>query len=176
VDLKTLLLGFLLYGLFPLWLLAGVADYFCHRRTRIEATSGVRESRLHVLQALQLGMAIFSGLFLEINALVLAIIVLAVLAHSLTSFWDTAYSAPRRYISPFEQHVHSHLDVIPVMAASIVVLLHWETFPASFALQWKSNPIPANYLTAVISAILIFEGLPLCEEFVRARRFEIARK
>ncbi len=35
----------------PLWLGAGLADWYLHRRTRIEETSGSRESAIHTLLA-----------------------------------------------------------------------------------------------------------------------------
>jgi hypothetical protein len=39
----------LLAGVMPLWLGAGLADWYLHRRTRIEQTAGPRESALHSL-------------------------------------------------------------------------------------------------------------------------------
>ena len=39
----------LMYGLVPLWLLAGAGDWLCHRLTHIERNAGVRESLLHML-------------------------------------------------------------------------------------------------------------------------------
>lgn len=42
---RRLLLG----GVMPLWLGAGLADWYLHRRTRIEQTAGPRESALHSL-------------------------------------------------------------------------------------------------------------------------------
>ena len=43
MNTHELLTGILLYGVLPLWVAAGFADYLCHRRTRIEATSGIVE-------------------------------------------------------------------------------------------------------------------------------------
>ena len=63
------LLGFLWYGLFPVWLIAGFADYLCHRKSDIGRTSGFRESLLHLLQSFEVGFPLLAGLFLEINAL-----------------------------------------------------------------------------------------------------------
>lgn len=60
----------------------------------------------------------------EINALVMALIILLVLAYTLTGYWDIAYTAPRRSISPLEQHVHSYLEIIPIAAAGIVAILN----------------------------------------------------
>jgi len=39
-----------MYFVLPLWLAAGFADYLCHRASHIEATSGPKESALHLLQ------------------------------------------------------------------------------------------------------------------------------
>jgi hypothetical protein len=49
------------------WLLAGVADWACHRRTGLERTTGVKESLLHLLMIAQVGLGVLAVLFLEIN-------------------------------------------------------------------------------------------------------------
>jgi hypothetical protein len=166
-----LLTGLLLYGLFPLWLLAGMADYVCHRRTSIEDTSGTRENALHVVQACQIGVALLAGLFLEINALVMAVIVLLVVAHTLTAYWDVAYTTPRRLISPFEQHVHSYLEIIPIAAAGIVAVLHWDALtPASFGLRLRDPPLPAATVITVLGLIAVLQAIPLAEESLRVAR------
>src|SRR5690606_6298255 len=38
------------YGFYPAWLIAGGIDYWCHRHSSIERTSGVVESLYHVAQ------------------------------------------------------------------------------------------------------------------------------
>jgi hypothetical protein len=40
----------LMYFVLPVWLVAGFADYLCHRASAIESTSGWKESLLHLLQ------------------------------------------------------------------------------------------------------------------------------
>jgi len=47
----------LLYFLVPLWLVAGVADWFCHCASHIESTTGVKESLLHLLMFAEVGIA-----------------------------------------------------------------------------------------------------------------------
>lgn len=179
MDYRALLLGYLAFFLFPLWLIAGVADYLCHRWTDIARTSGLKESALHVLQAVEVGIPLLCGLLLEINALVLAVMISGVIAHLLTALWDVSYTAPRRYISPFEQHVHSCLEFIPVMAVSVVALLHWEQFAAlfgqgvqeaDFSPRLKREPIPSVYLGLVLGLIGGLELVPLVEEFWRSSR------
>jgi len=178
MELRTLIPGIMLWFLLPLWFLAGVADYLLHRRTQIETTSGIGESRLHVLQAIEIGIPLLAGLFLEISSGVLAILILFVLAHTATALWDTSYSNPRRYISPFEQHVHSHLEYIPIVAVALVVVLHWDAFlalfgagpsPPSFDIKLKSNPVPLPYVLAVLTP-LFAQSLLLTEETLRSAR------
>jgi hypothetical protein len=45
----------LLAGAMPPWLGAGLADWYLHRRTRIEQTAGPRESALHSLMFAETG-------------------------------------------------------------------------------------------------------------------------
>jgi hypothetical protein len=174
--LAHLLLAALLWFFFPLWLLAGVADYFCHRSKAIERTSGVGESALHVLQAIEIAIPLVLGLFFEINALVLVIMVVAVLAHTLTALWDGAYTHARRDIPAFEQHIHSHLEYIPIVAVVIVALLNWDAVRTVFGavnpirpwvLQLKHQPLPRHVVVIVLGAVLLLQGSLLVEEFVR---------
>ena len=78
---RRLLLG----GVMPLWLGAGLADWYLHRRTRIEETSGARESAIHMLLFAQAGVPVLLGLFCEVNAGVLASAYGAAAAHSATA-------------------------------------------------------------------------------------------
>ena len=55
----------------PLWLGAGLADWYIHRRTRIEDTAGARESMIHALMFAETGVPVLLGLFCEVNAGVL---------------------------------------------------------------------------------------------------------
>jgi hypothetical protein len=48
MDATALLLQkVLLYGVLPLWMLAGFGDWLCHRVEHIEHTAGTKESALH---------------------------------------------------------------------------------------------------------------------------------
>lgn len=107
----------LLGGVMPLWLSAGLADWYQHRRTQIERTAGPRESAIHSLLFAETGVPILLGLFCEVNAGTLVTAYAAVGAHSATAYWDQIYAQQRRRVSPVEQHVHSLLEVSPVMAA-----------------------------------------------------------
>ena len=74
---------------------------------------------------------LLAGLFLEINALVIALMIAAFLAHQVIALCDVRYAVTRRYVSPIEQHVHSFLEMI-------VVVLNWPQFLALFGLDNES--------------------------------------
>jgi hypothetical protein len=174
----ALLHGFLWYVLFPVWLAAGFGDWLCHRRSRIEQTSGFRESLLHALQAAQLGVPLLAGLLLEIDATVLLVMIVCVLAHTATAVWDLAYTTPRRYISPAEQHIHSYLEILPMVAVAIVAILHPDALAALAGaepglraeLRLKADPVGAGRVALVLGLVACVQGLPLLEELWRTAR------
>ena len=118
--LKNLLETLLLWGIYPLWLLAGAGDYLCHRRTDIEHSSGSGESWFHLLQFLTLLIALAAAVLLTVNALVFGVMVVMVLTHSVLAHMDVSYTDGRRYISPLEQHIHGFMEVLPLVAVAKV--------------------------------------------------------
>jgi hypothetical protein len=82
----------LLYFIIPVWFLAGFADYVCHRATDI-AHTGPRESLFHLLMFAEIALPLLMCLFLEINALVFAVMIAAFLAHDATALWDVSYGS-----------------------------------------------------------------------------------
>jgi hypothetical protein len=168
--------AFLLLFVFPLWLIAGVADYLCHRATRIEETSGLGESAFHLVQLAQVGLPMLAGLFLELNASVLLLLTVAAFVHTFTAWWDIAYSERKRRITPFEQIVHGFLTVIPVIGTALVLTLYWDHFTAiwegtpDWSLRWKADPIPVFYLAIVLVTSAVFAVVPAVEEFGRCWR------
>ncbi len=170
MDLEATLRTLLVFGLFPAWLAAGFADWLCHRASAIERTSGARESRLHFLLHLEIAVPLVLALFFEINALLLAIMTVAVLAHIATSLWDTRRAQPLRYISPLEQHVHSWLEMLPVFALIIVILLHRGAIAApEWTLQPRVNDLPGGAVATTL--ILLAAAFALIgEEWFRPVR------
>ncbi len=79
----TLVNLFLLLVLMPAWLLAGLADWWCHRRAYIEQNGGVKESLIHLVLSAQAAVAIMPAL--EINAASIANIGVMFVAHELTT-------------------------------------------------------------------------------------------
>lgn len=175
---ESLLQHFLMYIVVPVWLVAGLADYFCHKATRIERTSGVAESLLHLLQFVEVGVPLLAALFLEINAAVLLIMLAGLVLHQATAVWDVRYANATRHVPPVEQHVHGVLEMAPVIAAAIVAILHWPQLLSLFGigsaprfeLEWKHDPLPGWYLVAVLSGVVVCGVLPYGEELVRTLR------
>lgn len=80
-DTRMATQQFLLYFIVPLWLAAGFADWLCHRKTKIEKTTGAKETLIHLLMLGEMGVPVLAGLFLEINAAVLALMIGAFFVH-----------------------------------------------------------------------------------------------
>lgn len=178
-DLNQLSEHYLMYFIVPLWLAAGVADWGMHRRAGIERNSGPKEALIHLLMLAEMGLPVLAALFLDVNALVLLFMVAAFFVHEATAMWDVSYAVTRRVVTPLEQHIHSFLEMLPLMAVSIVVLLHWEQFlallglgtaVADFGLRLKASPLPRAYVLWLMGAIVVFELLPYGEEFLRTVR------
>jgi hypothetical protein len=170
---------YLLYVIMPLWLAAGFADWCCHRATDIAHTAGARESALHMLMLFQIGAPALAALFLEVNAAVLLFALAMLVAHEATAWWDVAYATRHRRIPPFEQHMHSLLEVLPLLVFSLLAALHWEQLlalvgrgeeTADFGLRWKREPLPAPYLATLFAAIAVLQMLPYSEELLRCLR------
>lgn len=166
--MDALWIGLLAWVVFPLWLAAGGADWLCHRATAIHRTSGVRESLLHLVMFAQIALPVVAALFLRLNALLLAVCGLAVLAHMATTLLDTSYSQPRRHISPIEQQIHSYLEMLPLFALGIVVVLHWDAWRTP---EWRfvarDTALPGTGV--VLGALLVTLALIL-EELWRCRK------
>lgn len=171
--------NFLLAVGMPVWLLAGFLDYLCHRKARIEHTSGTHESVTHALMMAEASVPLLAGLFLEVNPLVLGLTAVSLAAHVATNFWDVAYAAPRREVTPNEQHTHSFLEVVPFMAASYLAVLNWHKVrdllrghpaPDALTLRGKDHPLPARYTGLMVVGMVVLGVAPYLEELVRCYR------
>ncbi len=169
----------LMYFILPLWLLAGFADWICHRATNIATTSGVKESLIHLLLFVEMAIPVSAAMLFEVNALVLWIMLVCLLLHEVTAVWDVAYAADKRYISPIEQHVHNYLGVLPFMSFVMVVTLNWSQFlsmwglgreAAQFAFLLREPSLPWSYVGPVLVAVLLLEIIPYLEELWRGLR------
>jgi hypothetical protein len=176
LDPAFLIRQYLLFFILPLWITAGLADYMLHRRTHIEDTSGTKESLLHALQLGEAGIPVLMGLLLDINALVLLVMLVALLVHEATALWDVHFAIHRRYVGVFEQHVHSFMELLPFMGVSFVAILHSDQFlalfgtgtePARFEFRSKSQPLSWVYLLVTFGAVGLLIVLPYGEELWR---------
>lgn len=172
---------YLLYFIMPLWIIAGLLDWYNHRRTKIEQTAGTHESMTHILAMTEVGMPIMMGLFLDVNALVLLMMIAGFLAHEGTTYWDVAYTDGRRKVTPAEQHVHSYLEGISFMVTSVLICLNWDQFLALFGrgkerprfqLRRRRRPLARGTVRAILAALSLGVALPYAEEFWRCYRYD----
>jgi hypothetical protein len=56
----------LMYFILPVWLLAGFADWLCHRASHTETTTGPKESLIHLLMFAEVGVPLLAAMFLEV--------------------------------------------------------------------------------------------------------------
>jgi hypothetical protein len=176
MNLPALLETLLLWGIYPLWLLAGAGDYLCHRRTDIELTAGSAESWYHVLEFLALWLVVAAGVLLEPNAFVFGAMVIAVLAHSVLAHLDVSFTDGRRYISPVEQLLHGFMNVLPLVAVAIFGLLHWQEISAGTQSAWL---VPVSLDAGrvwLLASFTILSGVPILEELVRTYRYRRERQ
>ncbi len=167
------------YFILPLWLLAGFADWICHRASHIAQTAGPMESVLHLLMFGEIGIALLACLFLEINALVFALMIGLFFLHEATALWDVSYAVKRRHVSALEQHVHSFLEILPLAAGLMVAARHWQAFLSVFGLgdvpaDWTPRPrwptAPIEYVATLLGASVCLALLPYAQELHRALR------
>lgn len=169
---------FLLYVAVPLWLGAGLLDWWHHRRTRIEQTAGAHESAIHALMMAEAGVPALLGLFVEVDAGLLLLTGAALAAHEATTIWDVSYAETRRRVTPAEQHVHSLLEVGPMMVTSFLAVLHWDQLAAlfgrgerpRFGLRPKRKPLSRGYVAGLLAALGVCVVLPYAEELWRCYR------
>ena len=178
-DSNQLLVNLILYGILPLWGICGFIDWCCHRATRIEETSGIKESLVHSLMGVQLGVPIVLGLMFKVNILVLIIFFIAWLSHEVVAHWDVHYSAPLRRISIWEVHVHNYMATIPLYLLMLVVILNWDVVMSAVAGNWKGQfkferpETPrgsAGYLAGYLSFMTVLCVFPYLEENIRCLR------
>jgi hypothetical protein len=163
----------LMYLVFPVWVAAGFADWWCHRRTAIAITSGIGENLLHWLMYAEIGVGMLAVLLFDIDAAVLAIVFGVFVVHELTVYWDLAFSTVRRDVGPFEQMVHSFLELLPLFSLGLLAMLAWPQAQAivhvgddvaDWSLRAKQQPLPELYVLGALAASAVFNALPLLQE------------
>jgi hypothetical protein len=175
----TLLEFGLLHVLAPAWLVAGFADFVCHRIMRIEHSAGVRESLLHILMLAQLGVAVLCALFFDLTALVFAIMLIACLAHEVTTCIDLAYAESRRRVPWYEQWVHALQQSFPwawlvgwmlVGAPQALALIGVGDAVPVWEIRARDPQLSSGYLAFFFGAVAVLIGAPFAYEFWRCSR------
>jgi hypothetical protein len=175
--------AYLLFFVLPVWIAAGICDWFCHRHARIEANAGAKESVIHLLMMGEAGIAILAGLFFDVNSLVLLIMLVAWAIHEATAMWDLIYANAHRDVNAIEQKVHDYLGVVPLLALSLVLIIHWSAFlallglgnaPADWSLQPRMLDVSPTYFWALIAAMAL-NLLLYVEELLRGLRYRYSR-
>jgi hypothetical protein len=170
----TVLLGFVVV---PVWLAMGFADYFCHRASEIERTSGTRESILHLVQFVCLGVPLTAALFLEVDGALLMLMFVFVVLHHAVAYIDVRYANATRRVLPIEQMVHSFLELLPIAALLLVSALDFAQLAAwfgkgalDFGIRLRNPALPIWYVGFVLGGALVMGLLPYLEELMRCMR------
>jgi len=171
----------LVYVVLPLWVIAGFLDYLCHRASD-RSGGGVlpRESLLHWLMVGEAAVPLLLAVFFEINALVIATMLVALIAHEIAGYYDLKLAMATRQVTVFEHQVHSALEILPFTAILLVMARHWTQTcalfgsgpeHAEFDLNWKP---PVSWSSLIPPALFFFAFIigPYAEELTR----EVRRK
>jgi len=168
-----------MYAVMPVWSVAGFLDWLWHKQTRIETTSGVKESILHLVMMAEAGVPILTGMFLEVNAGSLALMATGWLLHEATVAWDVKYTISRRKIYTREQLTHAYMESIPFDIVATFAALYPEQALAllgigpekpDFKLRYRKKPIPLKDFAIIVAGMGLVSGVPHLEELWRCYR------
>jgi hypothetical protein len=175
----------LLYILPPIWLASSLADWACHRDSRIEDTASVRESMIHLLLLGEMGLPVLATVFLEITSPIILMMIAAFLVHQVTVHYDLRVAVSKREVTPTEQMVHSFMEMMPLVGIWLVSLLREDELRAllgtsprnpDFSVRLKQQPLPVGYRAGLITAIALLGGIPYIEELWRSARAAARRR
>lgn len=180
IPTGTLLFNLVLYVCLPLWLIFGFLDWYCHKKSKIESTTGAKESFYHALMGVQVGLPVFLGLCFEINCLQFIIIFLILIAHEVVAHLDVQYALHKREISILEVHVHSFLETLPFVIVALIIIINWSAFvdfisfnwAGHMDLVWKQRPLDSKYVFGYFFTLIFLDVIPFVEEFIRCYRYK----
>lgn len=174
--MESTALALIAFVVLPLWLAAGVGDYLCHRVTRIEATSGWRESALHLAQLAEVGAIVVAALLFEPNGALVGFAVAMILAHEVTVWIDLKYAGRLRRIPPVEQMIHGMLEMLPLSALLLLLAHAWPTTGSlatslqDLELRVAEDGVPVAWRVGLAIAIGALGVAPYAEELWRCVR------
>ena len=184
MDTSDLLINAMLYVFLPLWGIAGFIDWCCHRATNIENTSGLKESLLHSLMGIQMGVPIALCLVFYVNVSILLLCIAAWLMHEVVAHMDVRYAAPQREISIWEMHAHTYLGSLPLYMLICIVVINWDAFMQLVTLEWAGNMSfmlidephgSSSYIPIYLSFMLIVCVFPYLEENIRCLKVHLRK-
>ena len=139
MDTSVLLINVLLYVFLPMWGIAGFVDWCCHRATKIEVTSGVKESLMHSVMGIQMGIPIVLCLLFDVNVMILIICFIVYLGHEFVAHADVHYAKDKREISIWEMHAHTYLGSLPLYMLISIIVINWQQFQLLISFNWAGN-------------------------------------
>lgn len=182
MDEATLVLNVILYVLLPLWGLAGMLDWWCHRQTEIEKTSGLKEAYIHCLMGVQICIPLVLSLLFEVNVLIMLMCFAALIAHEVVAHYDVHFATGKREISIWEVHAHNYLATLPFFLLLLIIVRKWDVFldtatlnwGGGFSIEWRKEPLGSsgNYATSYMVIMAIFVVFPYMQEWWRCYSYE----
>jgi len=182
IDASQLVLYLILYMMLPIWSIAAFIDWMCHRATKIEETSGLRESMIHFIMGVQIGAPILLCMFFEVNISIMLLCLFVLVTHEIVAHQDIVWASSRRHISHWETHAHTYLASLPLYLFALVVVRKWDVFldmitlnwAGGMGLVWRSEPLSGNsyYLPVFLVASFCFGLCPYIEEMYRCWRYQ----
>jgi hypothetical protein len=172
----TAVWSILVYVVLPIWVIAGFLDYICHRQSDIEHATGMKESLIHWVMLLEVALPLTLAVFFRINALLLSLMLICLIAHEVTGYLDLRLAMATRKVTIFEHQVHSVLEMLPFTALLLVMALHWPQTQslfgfgheaADFSLGPKQIPRWGEILPPAAAFVLLVL-VPYAEEMTRA--------
>ncbi|TWI01715.1 hypothetical protein IP90_02275 [Luteimonas cucumeris] len=148
------------------WLCAGLFDFLCHRRSDLPHTSGLAESRLHVVQLGVIGTALLLAMVFEVGKTLVLLTLALVVVHAVVGYLDTRRAFGRRTLLPVEQHLHSVLDMAPIIAWAGLAAVAWPALAGSgWVLALRRPALELQLWIAMLLPALLLCVVPAALEF-----------
>lgn len=128
------------------------------------------EARLHLVQIGLLGVATILVLAFRPGWGLTGAVGILVVAHAVVAYFDTRTAYGVRPITPFEQHVHSILDLAPWIALGVLATQHVDDgmgldlslrTPALPVALWLAVLLPAAMCCALPAALELWASIRL---------------
>lgn len=162
----------LMYGVLPLWVLGGLAEGWCHRRTHFNTPARGRETLYHLTLLAQMGIGGLAALWLEINLATLVLLLGLFLLHEATRWLDMGHTRGTRELQDGERMAYSFLELLPLFIVLCLIALFgsqaggWMDASA-WQLRWKDDPLPPGYVLTLCTVIGLAHIVPRLEDAVR---------